>query len=190
MAGKDTGLLLSTCRGLPKRIRGTPSAPLHLLLLPTAGVRVIRPAVAESTAIGAAYAAGLAVGVWADTAALSAQWRAAAEWTPAMPRAEAAARIRRWDAAVKRSFGWESLAKGGADAAAEAEPVKAAAASAAATAPKQRFALGPDTAFARALRPRMSSRALALACAVVGAGALGAALGVSLTLAVARAQRR
>ena len=161
-----------------------PTAP-PLSLSAAAGVRVIRPAVAESTAIGAAYAAGLAVGVWADTAALSAQWRAAAEWTPAMPRAEAAARIRRWDAAVKRSFGWESLAKGGAEAAAEAEPAEAAAAaSAAPPAPKQRFSPSPDAVFARSVRPRFSSRQLALACAV------GAAVGVSLTLAIARAQRR
>ncbi len=70
-----------------------------------AHVRVIRPAVAESTAVGAAYAAGLAVGVWSGTDQLRAQWKAASEWTPSMPKAVVAASVRRWDVAVRRWVG-------------------------------------------------------------------------------------
>src|SRR5262249_13539711 len=45
---------------------------------------VVRAAIAETTCLGAAYAAGLAVGFWPDLASLSANWRAAGEWRPAM----------------------------------------------------------------------------------------------------------
>ena len=45
---------------------------------------VVRPMVAETTCLGAAYAAGLAVGFWSDTDDLRANWRRAAEWTPRM----------------------------------------------------------------------------------------------------------
>ena len=45
-------------------------------------VPVVRPAVTETTALGAAYAAGLAVGFWPDLESLRANWRKAAEWLP------------------------------------------------------------------------------------------------------------
>ena len=47
-------------------------------------VPVVRPIVAETPSLGAAYAAGLAVGYWPDTDSLSANWHRAAEWLPRM----------------------------------------------------------------------------------------------------------
>lgn len=72
------------------------------------GKRVVRPAVSETTALGAAYAAGLATGVWADVATLRAQWRVAATWEPTTPRPVVAANIRRWHAGVSRTLAWTS----------------------------------------------------------------------------------
>ena len=54
-------------------------------------VPVVRPTIAETTCLGAAYAAGLAVGFWPDLETLRAQWRVDARWTPSM---SAAARSR------------------------------------------------------------------------------------------------
>jgi glycerol kinase len=67
---------------------------------------VVRPVVAETTALGAAYAAGLAVGFWADTDALRANWRQDAEWTPRMAAAEREREYRLWHKAVERTMGW------------------------------------------------------------------------------------
>ena len=50
------------------------------------GVPVIRPVVSETTCLGAAYAAGLATGVWSDLDELSSHWKQDAEWTPRMER--------------------------------------------------------------------------------------------------------
>jgi glycerol kinase len=69
-------------------------------------VPVVRPKVAETTALGAAYAAGLAVGYWRGTDDLRANWRAHKTWTPAMPPATRAALYRNWQKAVQRSFDW------------------------------------------------------------------------------------
>ncbi|MFN8097054.1 MAG: glycerol kinase GlpK [Dermatophilaceae bacterium] len=70
------------------------------------GVDVIRPVVAETTALGAAYAAGLAVGYWAGTDDIVANWGEAKRWRPAMD-AETRERLRRgWDKAVARTLDW------------------------------------------------------------------------------------
>jgi glycerol kinase len=69
-------------------------------------VPVVRPAVTETTALGAAYAAGLAVGFWPDLATLRAQWRKDAEWTPSMPAQQREAEYRQWKKAVERTLGW------------------------------------------------------------------------------------
>ncbi|CAM5490741.1 Glycerol kinase [Streptomyces tendae] len=67
---------------------------------------VVRPMVAETTCLGAAYAAGLAVGFWNSTDDLRANWRRAAEWTPRMD-AETRDREEPWLKAVKkRTMGW------------------------------------------------------------------------------------
>jgi glycerol kinase len=69
-------------------------------------VPVVRPAVTETTCLGAAYAAGLAVGFWPDLAALKAHWRRDAAWTPAMPSAQRDAEYRQWKKAVQRTMNW------------------------------------------------------------------------------------
>ena len=69
-------------------------------------VPVVRPAITETTALGAAYAAGLAVGFWPDLATLRAHWRKDAEWTPAMAPDKRAAEYRKWKKAVERTLGW------------------------------------------------------------------------------------
>jgi len=70
------------------------------------GIPVIRPKVAETTVLGAAYAAGFAVGFWRDPDELSANWRADRSWEPAMPEARRAELFRAWQKAVQRSYGW------------------------------------------------------------------------------------
>ena len=70
------------------------------------GIPVIRPAVIETTALGAAYAAGLATGVWPDRDALRSQWREGARWEPSMPKDEADRRVRLWRKAVTKSLDW------------------------------------------------------------------------------------
>jgi glycerol kinase len=70
------------------------------------GVPVVRPVVAETTALGAAYAAGLAVGFWSGLDELRANWQEGARWTPQLPAAEVDRRFRNWKKAVTRTFDW------------------------------------------------------------------------------------
>jgi len=70
------------------------------------GVPVRRPVVAETTALGAAYLAGLAVGYWKDTADLARNWALDREFTPAAATAERDALYRGWQKAVERSRDW------------------------------------------------------------------------------------
>jgi glycerol kinase len=70
------------------------------------GVPVIRPRVAETTALGAAYAAGLATGVWTDLDELRQNWGVDRTWQPHMEPAARDALYRDWKRAVERSFGW------------------------------------------------------------------------------------
>jgi glycerol kinase len=72
-----------------------------------AGVPVVRPRVRETTALGAAYLAGLATGVWKDTGEIAARWQVERVFEPAMDRGRAAARRARWSRAVERAKGWE-----------------------------------------------------------------------------------
>ena len=69
-------------------------------------VPVVRPTVAETTCLGAAYAAGLAVGFWADTDTLRANWRPDARWTPRMDAAQVGREFGQWRKAVDRSLDW------------------------------------------------------------------------------------
>jgi len=71
------------------------------------GVPVIRPKVAETTALGAAYAAGLAVGFWNSTDDARANWGKDAEWTPSMDEGDRERRYAQWKKAVTRTFDWE-----------------------------------------------------------------------------------
>jgi glycerol kinase len=70
------------------------------------GVPVVRPRVAETTALGAAYLAGLAVGYWRDTSDLAANWQIDRRFEPMMSRDQAAALTAGWDKAVSRTKGW------------------------------------------------------------------------------------
>jgi glycerol kinase len=69
-------------------------------------VPVVRPMVAETTCLGAAYAAGLAIGFWPDTDSLRKNWRKSAEWRPAMAASVRDVSYRRWKKAVQRSMEW------------------------------------------------------------------------------------
>jgi glycerol kinase len=69
------------------------------------GVPVSRPVVAETTALGAAYAAGLAVGFWKDTDELRANWNEDKRWSPSGRRA-AGDGLRQWKKAVERTLDW------------------------------------------------------------------------------------
>jgi glycerol kinase len=70
------------------------------------GVPVVRPKVTETTALGAAYLAGLAVGFWGSLDDVASNWRVDRRFEPAMPREAAAARLRQWERAVERSRDW------------------------------------------------------------------------------------
>ncbi|GGR33966.1 MULTISPECIES: glycerol kinase GlpK [Agromyces] len=70
------------------------------------GVPVVRPVVAETTALGAAYAAGLAVGFWSGLDELSANWQEDTRWTPSMDEDERARLDRNWKKAVTKTLDW------------------------------------------------------------------------------------
>ncbi len=70
------------------------------------GVPVIRPVVAETTALGAAYAAGLAVGYWAEIEDLRENWARDAEWAPKMDADLREKEYAQWKKAVTRTFAW------------------------------------------------------------------------------------
>jgi glycerol kinase len=67
---------------------------------------VIRPKVTETTALGAAYAAGLAVGFWDNTEDLRANWAVDHTWKPQMAAEQRQRYYESWKKAVTRSFGW------------------------------------------------------------------------------------
>jgi glycerol kinase len=70
------------------------------------GVPVIRPTVAETTSLGAAYAAGLAVGFWSEVEDLRANWGKDKEWQPHMDPQERDKEYAYWKKAVTRTFDW------------------------------------------------------------------------------------
>ena len=100
---KDAGITLSELR-----VDGGAAANDLLLQFQAdiLGVPVVRPQVLETTALGAAYLAGLAVGYWQSDADVAANWRVDRRFEPAMPAARAAELRAAWDRAVGRSKGW------------------------------------------------------------------------------------
>ncbi|HEV7509302.1 MAG TPA: glycerol kinase GlpK [Thermoanaerobaculia bacterium] len=74
------------------------------------GVPVVRPRVQETTALGAAYLAGLATGVWKSTDEISDRWQVERTFEPALDSRVAAERRARWNRAVERARGWEEEA--------------------------------------------------------------------------------
>ncbi|MEU4191551.1 glycerol kinase GlpK [Kribbella sp. NPDC026611] len=69
-------------------------------------VRVVRPMVTETVSLGAAYAAGLAVGYWPDLEGLRSNWHRAGQWLPNMDPARRASEYTNWQSAVQRTFNW------------------------------------------------------------------------------------
>jgi glycerol kinase len=70
------------------------------------GVSVMRPIVAETVSLGAAYAAGLAVGFWPDLETLKSNWHKAAEWLPKLDPVIREKGYRKWKKAVARTVDW------------------------------------------------------------------------------------
>jgi glycerol kinase len=70
------------------------------------GVPVSRPVVAETTALGAAYAAGLATGFWSTTEELRANWNESKRWLPGWTEEQRADGYRNWKKAVERTLNW------------------------------------------------------------------------------------
>jgi glycerol kinase len=100
---KDAGVKLSALR-----VDGGASVNNALLQFQAdlLGVQVRRPVVAETTALGAAYLAGLAVGYWRDLDDVAGNWALDREFTPQMDAARRQALTRGWDRAVERSLAW------------------------------------------------------------------------------------
>ncbi|NEE02575.1 glycerol kinase GlpK [Phytoactinopolyspora halotolerans] len=81
----------------------------HLLmqfLADVLDVPVVRPMVSETVSLGAAYAAGLAAGVWPDLHGLRANWHRAGQWLPNMAAEHRQAEYENWQRAVELTFGW------------------------------------------------------------------------------------
>jgi len=99
----DAGVSLSTLR-----VDGgmTANNLLMQFLADVLDVSVVRPNVAETVSLGAAYAAGLAVGFWPDTDALRANWHMAAQWLPDMDADQRDRGYRKWRKAVARTTDW------------------------------------------------------------------------------------
>lgn len=99
----DTGIELHELR-----VDGgmTENGLLLQLLADALDVEVVRPRVIETTCLGAAYAAGLAVGFWPDADSLRANWQAEAVWQPAADPERRAREYHEWKKAVERTLGW------------------------------------------------------------------------------------
>ena len=99
----DSGVMLSTLK-----VDGgmTANSLLMQFQADVLGTPVVRPVVAETTCLGAAYAAGLAVGFWPDVESLRKNWRKSAEWTPTMDPALREKSFRKWKKAVQRTMDW------------------------------------------------------------------------------------
>lgn len=101
---QDSGITLSSLK-----VDGGATANAHLLHFQAdlLGVPVRRPAVGETTALGAAYLAGLAVGYWNDLEDVRQNWALDREFAPSLDQAERDRLYARWKRAVERSRDWE-----------------------------------------------------------------------------------
>jgi glycerol kinase len=101
---RDSGIALSELR-----VDGGAStnATLMQFQADVLGVPVVRAATAETTALGAAYLAGLAVGYWTDLAEIAAHWQAGQRFEPRMSGDQAKELRERWNLAVQRARDWE-----------------------------------------------------------------------------------
>ena len=101
---KDSGLKLSELRVDGGASRSHPMLQFQADLL---GVPVVRPKNVETTAMGAAYLAGLAVGYWASREEIAKNWSIASTFKPARNKSEMALIRSDWDRALERSKNWE-----------------------------------------------------------------------------------
>jgi glycerol kinase len=100
---RDSGVTLKTLRVDGGMVRNELLMQFQTDLL---GVPVVRPVVTETTSMGAAYAAGLAVGFWADEKELRAHWQADRSWEPRISAGERGRLQELWQKAVERTLGW------------------------------------------------------------------------------------
>ena len=70
------------------------------------GIDITRPLITETTALGAAYAAGLAVGVWSNTDELKKQWQQSRRWSPTSTAENRAVGYAEWKKAIERTLNW------------------------------------------------------------------------------------
>jgi len=84
----------------------TNSTPLMQFQADILGIPVVRPKVSETTALGAAFAAGLSVGLYKDLQELSQSWKEASRWEPKMELSEKEKKIVFWKKAVERTLNW------------------------------------------------------------------------------------
>jgi len=99
----DSGVRLAVLK-----VDGGPTANELLMQMQAdvLGAAVVRPVVAETTALGAAYAAGLAVGFWNDLGSLRKNWKADRQWEPQWSADRREAAYAGWNKAVQRSLDW------------------------------------------------------------------------------------
>ena len=100
----DTGTTLSELRVDGGASRSEPLMQFQADIL---GVPVVRPSIVETTALGAAYLAGLAVGFWESPASIASQWKVERVFEPHMPPSQAAELRACWSDAVERAKAWE-----------------------------------------------------------------------------------
>jgi len=100
---KDSGLELRTLK-----VDGGMTADNLLMqfIADVLAAPVVRPMIAETVSLGAAYAAGLAVGYWPDLEGLRRNWHRAAQWLPTMDPAHRESEYSNWQRAVERTFDW------------------------------------------------------------------------------------
>ncbi|RLE01960.1 MAG: glycerol kinase, partial [Bacteroidetes bacterium] len=100
---KDTGIKLASLKVDGGMVKNEPLMQFQSDIL---NVPVIRPTITETTALGAAYAAGIAVGVWKNQEDLREYWQEDRVWKPTMEEGERDRQYKGWKKAVKRSFDW------------------------------------------------------------------------------------
>jgi glycerol kinase len=103
--GRDSGVRLSSLRVDGGMVQNELLMQFQADLL---GVPVVRPRITETTSMGAAYAAGLAVGFWADEKELRSHWQAERRWESKMDARERDRLQTQWTKAVERTLGWVS----------------------------------------------------------------------------------
>lgn len=100
---KDSGIVMTTLKvdgGL------TNSRPLMKFQADVLGIPVVRPKVIETTALGAAYAAGISVGVFKDLDELFSRWKEETRWEPTMGEQDRRNKVSLWKKAVERTLNW------------------------------------------------------------------------------------